>query len=669
MGFLRALGFAAASTANHIKKDMQQQDRENKEWNRQFDEIFSLEMEFSDYLESVGSADILCNHDIGDLIEKNGRSAASLVKKELGEYRKKIDEFIRLGGDPGLIYDYTEIDDLLAKLKYLKSIGYMHWVEDKFMRLDLSRLKEYAERDIRLSRESSMDFVSNSGGNFDLMSGDQFEQFCAGLLREEGFEDVEVTKGSGDQGIDVLATRDSVRYGIQCKCYSSDIGNKAVQEAFAGKTYYGCHVAIVLTNRYFTPAARELASQTGVVLWDRDKLLSMVGSNGTQIATGTASASTNSLLHGFDEDDIPEIEETPNFSPLGFEELYRSTCSRLSADPSSISNTGHMISLLHDHIYSNHSWRYNVSQGTLFDNKRDALRKVIKASQAIRSDKYLHPMFLSVSAQSYFMLGYWKTAIRYYEEFLNQPGIITEIESKVLYAGELESAARIIHNICLISHLAGDDNLANEYRTRYEYVFKLERYRIDRIISNNKHLEEAFEKKWESLSSVSSVKDFFFDLDLKWGHEPTGDGMLVAIRKDCVNNCEACKPTFDEAKEIRIMNDGAIAVMDDETAYDSDDVVFMVRVQEERSSSFRKSFAEPSCKKIETEIEIESVMAGGCLLRGVGEYEGQSRLFMQAGNGTKYWAAYDCEDDNSYYWEYDKSRNVVRKTNELRVTY
>lgn len=117
---------------------------------------------------------------------------------------------------------------------------------------------------------------TNASGDFDYLDGHEFEVFCAALLERNGFSDVEVTKGSGDQGIDVLATKDLVKYGFQCKCYSSDVGNKAVQEAFAGKTYYGCHVAVVLTNRYFTPAAKELAAQTGVVLWDRDILLSML---------------------------------------------------------------------------------------------------------------------------------------------------------------------------------------------------------------------------------------------------------------------------------------------------------------------------------------------------------------------------------------------------------
>ena len=73
-----------------------------------------------------------------------------------------------------------------------------------------------------------------------------------------------------------MAEKDGVKYGIQCKCYSSDIGNKAVQEAFAGKTYYGCHVAVVLANRHFTRSAKELSESNKVLLWDREKLEELI---------------------------------------------------------------------------------------------------------------------------------------------------------------------------------------------------------------------------------------------------------------------------------------------------------------------------------------------------------------------------------------------------------
>lgn len=63
---------------------------------------------------------------------------------------------------------------------------------------------------------------------------------------------------------------------IQCKCYSSEVGNKAVQETFSGKTFYNRHIGVVLTNNYFTASAKELAERNGIILWDRKQLLKMI---------------------------------------------------------------------------------------------------------------------------------------------------------------------------------------------------------------------------------------------------------------------------------------------------------------------------------------------------------------------------------------------------------
>ncbi len=110
----------------------------------------------------------------------------------------------------------------------------------------------------------------------DSMTGIEFEQFTAQLLKRLKYKNVSVTKASGDQGIDVLAEKDGIKYAIQCKNYSKRLDNTPIQEAFAGKTFYGCDVAIVITNNYFTDGAIELAKSIGVVLWDRDALKKMI---------------------------------------------------------------------------------------------------------------------------------------------------------------------------------------------------------------------------------------------------------------------------------------------------------------------------------------------------------------------------------------------------------
>ena len=107
---------------------------------------------------------------------------------------------------------------------------------------------------------------------YDRMDGHTFEHYCAGLLRKNGFHHVEVTRGSGDQGIDILAWKHRKKYGIQCKCYSYYLGNKAIQEAYAGMKFYECDVAAVLTNQYFTNSAVALSEKTDVLLWNRSVL-------------------------------------------------------------------------------------------------------------------------------------------------------------------------------------------------------------------------------------------------------------------------------------------------------------------------------------------------------------------------------------------------------------
>ncbi len=116
--------------------------------------------------------------------------------------------------------------------------------------------------------------------DFDYMPGDEFEFFCADILRGNGFRDVEVTKASGDHGIDVLARKDGVSYAIQCKRYSKPVGNKAVQEAYSGKAIYHADVAIVMSNMEFTAQAIEDAKRLGVELWDRNMIYSLQRKSG-----------------------------------------------------------------------------------------------------------------------------------------------------------------------------------------------------------------------------------------------------------------------------------------------------------------------------------------------------------------------------------------------------
>ncbi len=111
----------------------------------------------------------------------------------------------------------------------------------------------------------------------DGMEGHDFEFYCADLLKQNGFTDVEVTRGSRDFGVDILAVRDGITYGIQCKAYTGPVGGGAVQEAYAGRDFYDRMVGVVMTNQYFTAPAMEAAGKLRILLWDREELLRMRG--------------------------------------------------------------------------------------------------------------------------------------------------------------------------------------------------------------------------------------------------------------------------------------------------------------------------------------------------------------------------------------------------------
>lgn len=112
------------------------------------------------------------------------------------------------------------------------------------------------------------------------LTGEEFERYVALVLTDNGFREVELTRASGDQGVDILAERNGRTYAIQCKNYDGAVGNFAVQEAYAGAQYYGCDVAAVICSGTFTRAARELARSTGVLLWDGERLERMMRRSG-----------------------------------------------------------------------------------------------------------------------------------------------------------------------------------------------------------------------------------------------------------------------------------------------------------------------------------------------------------------------------------------------------
>lgn len=148
------------------------------------------------------------------------------------------------------------------------------------------------------SLNPSVEKIKWYNNKFDYMTGNDFEHYCALVLQGNGYA-TQITPASGDFGVDIIAEHSGITYAIQCKRYSSDIGVDAVYQVAGGMKYYHANLGIVLTNRYFTRQAQELASNIGVVLWDRDSLIKLIHTSG--LDDSSEFANVEDVIPGSDE--------------------------------------------------------------------------------------------------------------------------------------------------------------------------------------------------------------------------------------------------------------------------------------------------------------------------------------------------------------------------------
>ena len=117
---------------------------------------------------------------------------------------------------------------------------------------------------------------SLSINQIDTLNGVEFEQFLCDFFNFIGYK-TSTTTITGDNGIDILAKSGHNSIGIQAKLYyNHNVGNKAIQEVFAGKNYYDTTFALVITNSHFSQPAINLAKQLKVALIDREILSLML---------------------------------------------------------------------------------------------------------------------------------------------------------------------------------------------------------------------------------------------------------------------------------------------------------------------------------------------------------------------------------------------------------
>lgn len=106
------------------------------------------------------------------------------------------------------------------------------------------------------------------------LSPDQFEEWCAERLREQGYR-VAVVGGQSDHGVDLIAERDGQRMVVQCKRWFGArlIGEPQVRDLFGAMQHEHASSAMVLTTGQYSEAATKWAENKPIRLWGAEQLI------------------------------------------------------------------------------------------------------------------------------------------------------------------------------------------------------------------------------------------------------------------------------------------------------------------------------------------------------------------------------------------------------------
>ncbi len=160
-------------------------------------------------------------------------------------------------------------------------LGALYKILDK---LNLSFTKEEIENLIKETKEriELKEFEQSLGsqkkadiGDSKDLDGHEFEGYVQKLFEFLGYTVVR-TPLTGDQGADLIISKDGMKTVVQAKKYEGSVSNKAIQEVVAAKNYYKAEKMMVVTNSSFTKGAIDLALSNNVELWDGEKLQNIV---------------------------------------------------------------------------------------------------------------------------------------------------------------------------------------------------------------------------------------------------------------------------------------------------------------------------------------------------------------------------------------------------------
>ena len=155
---------------------------------------------------------------------------------------------------------------------------------DEIVRSVDNRPKPVVSDPSPVTEETASGFIDEALRIIKALPSAGFERLCQRLLRESGFEEVNVTGRSGDGGIDgqgILKINAFVSFRVlfQCKRYKESVGPAVVRD-FRGAMMGRAEKGLIVTTGYFTQQAESEASRDGaqpIELVDGENLVYLLG--------------------------------------------------------------------------------------------------------------------------------------------------------------------------------------------------------------------------------------------------------------------------------------------------------------------------------------------------------------------------------------------------------
>lgn len=251
------------------------------------------------------------------------------------------------------------------------------------------------------------------------------------------------------------------------------------------------------------------------------------------------------------------MSRTRNFKPL-FPDIGRITLSvyqdlsnKYESNPKSLKAINDVVDVLQNYIFSIPGSLNAWTTEEIFENKKQAALRVMDVADSIRDNDALYMDYLAIMAQNSVIVGDWNQAISYYYKMLDEDGVLNADYNESCYAGELELAAKIVHNICVLYFIGLKSDEFARIKRKYDYIFNLESRRTKRLIRNNPSLKEGFE---ENLNALCDFTEGILYYDSTHSTDIISGNMMEAVCSDSERSGKRHMVYLSQT--VRIVDDG-----------------------------------------------------------------------------------------------------------------